>query len=205
MVAGGVFWSLTYVFIIIRGFRDRTFGMPFVALCANISWEAIFSFVHPHTPPQIYIDYVWFSLDCVIVFQFLRYGSSEFKFSKRGLCLMFAATALAASFTIYCTSGLLNDWTGAYAAFGQNLVMSGLFVAMITGRNSLRGQSFYIALFKMMGTGISSVAFYLYQPISHQTAVLPIFFVSIAVLDIAYTVLVYRRCMRQKISCLKLI
>jgi len=41
-----------------RGFKDKTFGMPFAALCANISWEAIFAFVTPHSSPQIYINYV---------------------------------------------------------------------------------------------------------------------------------------------------
>ena len=203
MEVGGLFWSLTYAFIIIRGFRDKTFGMPFVALCANIAWEAIFSFVHPHLPPQIYIDYAWFSLDCIIVFQFLRYGVSEFRFSKTKFYLLFITIAIASGYAIYYTSYALNDWQGAYVAFGQNLVMSVLFIKMIIGRNSLKGQSFYIALFKMLGTGISSVAFYLYQPISHQTIVLPAFFVSIAVCDIVYTILVYRKYREQRVSCFR--
>ncbi len=53
-IASGVFWTLTYLLIIRRGFQDKTYGMPFFALCANISWEFIFSFVLPHTPPQRY-------------------------------------------------------------------------------------------------------------------------------------------------------
>ena len=78
MVVGGLFWSATYILIIKRGFKDKTFGMPFAALCANISWEAIFSFVMPHSAPQIYINYVWFALDAVIVYQFLKFGRREF-------------------------------------------------------------------------------------------------------------------------------
>jgi hypothetical protein len=204
MIVGGIFWSLTYIFIIIRGFKDRTFGMPFVALCANIAWETIFSFVHPHLPPQIYINYAWFSLDCIIVFQFLRYGVSEFKFSKKKFYFLFGIIVTAACFVIYYTCDILNDWQGAYVAFGQDLVMSVLFIGMIINRNSLRGQSFYIALFKMIGNGIISVAFYIYQPISHQTIVLPVFYVSIFVCDIVYTILVYQKCKKQRISCLKL-
>lgn len=203
MIVGGIFWSLTYIFIIIRGFKDKTFGMPFVALCANIAWETIFSFVHPHLPPQIYINYAWFSLDCIIVFQFLKYGISEFKFSKKKFYFLFATITAAACFAIYYTSDILDDWQGAYVAFGQNLVMSVLFIGMIINRNSLKGQSFYIALFKMLGTGISSVAFYQYQPISHQTIVLPVFYVSIFACDIVYTILIYLKCKKQKISCLK--
>ncbi|MGI0075657.1 MAG: hypothetical protein ACREA5_06910 [Nitrosotalea sp.] len=205
MIVGGIFWSLTYIFVIMRGFKDKTFGMPFVALCANISWEAIFSFVHPHLQPQIYIDYIWFALDCIIVFQFLKHGISEFDFSKKKLYLLFSIITIAACFVIYYTCNILDDWQGVYVAFGQNLVMSVLFIAMITSRNSLKGQSFYIAIFKMIGTGISSVAFYLYQPISHQTIVLPVFYVSTFACDVIYTILVYQKCKKQNISCLKVL
>jgi len=205
MIVGGIFWSLTYIFIIRQGFKDKTFGMPFVALSANISWEAIFSFVQPHLPPQLYINYAWFSLDLVIVFQFFRYCKSEFpKFSAIKSRLMFLASALASSFVIYFTCYKLGDWQGAYAAFGQNLVMSILFVAMLRRRNSLRGQSFFIGLFKMLGTAISSIAFYLYQPISQQSIILPMFYVAIFVCDIIYLVLVYQKSRDANISILKI-
>ena len=39
--------------------------------------------------------------------------------------------------------------------FGQNLMMSVLFLWMFFSRDDLRGQSVYIALFKMLGTGVS--------------------------------------------------
>jgi hypothetical protein len=44
MIVGGIFWSLTYILIIRRGFIDKTYSMPLATLSANISWEAIFSF-----------------------------------------------------------------------------------------------------------------------------------------------------------------
>lgn len=45
MLGSGAFWTLTYVLMIRRGFVDRTYGMPLVALGANVSWEFIFSFL----------------------------------------------------------------------------------------------------------------------------------------------------------------
>ena len=203
MVIGGVFWSATYILIIVRGFKDKTFGMPFVALCANIAWEAVFSFVHPHSPPQLYVDYAWFFLDCVIVFQFFRFGPSELRLSKLRAYPMFAGVAVAAGLVIYFASDALSDWHGAYVAFGQNLVMSVLFIGFIRGRKDLRGQSLPIALLKMTGTAIASGAFYLYQPISHQTIVLPVFFVSIFAFDLAYTILVYQKCRKEAIPRLR--
>ena len=52
------------------------------------------------------------------------------------------------------------DWQGAYAPFGQNLMMSVLFLWMFFSRDDLRGQSVYIALFKMVGTGVSSLGIF---------------------------------------------
>ena len=63
MLGSGAFWALAYVLIIRRGFLDATYGMPLVALCANVSWEFIFSFVHPHGPVQRPVNIVWFLLD----------------------------------------------------------------------------------------------------------------------------------------------
>ena len=205
MVVGGIFWSLTYIFIIRHGFKDKTFGMPFVALSANISWEAIFSFVQPHYPPQLYIDYAWFSLDLVIVFQFFRYCKSEFSnISAVKSRFMFLVSVLVSSVTIYFICYKLGDWQGAYAAFGQNLIMSVLFIFMLRKRDSLRGQSLFIGLFKMFGTGISSVAFYLYQPISQQSIILPIFYVSIFACDVIYLVLIFQKSREANCSILKI-
>jgi hypothetical protein len=45
-IGSGIFWTLVYLLIIRLGFRDKTYGMPITALCANISWEFIFSFMN---------------------------------------------------------------------------------------------------------------------------------------------------------------
>jgi FtsH-binding integral membrane protein len=194
MIIGGIFWSLAYLLIIRQGFKDRTYGMPLAALCANISWEAIFAFLHPHSPPQIYINYAWFGVDTVIVFQFLRYGNKEFPNLSLGQFYLIFVFALVMSFcSILFVTYEFQDWKGAYAAFGQNLMMSILFLWMFFRRNDLRGQSIYIAILKMLGTGISSIAFYLYQPISQDSYLMPFLYLAIFISDAAYTFLVYRR------------
>lgn len=200
MMVGGLFWSATYLLMIRRGFKDKTFGMPFAALCANISWEAIFAFVTPHSTPQIYINYIWFSLDVVIVYHLLKYGKKEFpQFSSRTFYPVFIL-GLGTAFVMILTVGEeLEDSIGMYAAFGQNLMMSVLFVTMLLGRNNLRGQSIYIALFKMLGTGLSSTAFYLYRPGIQDSFLMQVLFVSIFVFDIIYFVMVYQKSKQQGI------
>ena len=194
MMLGGLFWSATYILIIRRGFKDKTFGMPMAALCANISWEMIFAFFSPHDAPQLYVNYIWFSLDVVIVIQFLKYGKKEFPNISRWQ--FFAIFALGISIAIPMVLAVnyqLEDNVGAYAAFGQNLMMSILFVTMLINRKGIEGQSFYIALFKMIGTGLSSIAFYLYRPIAQDSILLQFLFIAIFVLDLIYTVGIYRK------------
>ena len=191
---GGLFWSATYILIIRRGFKDKTFGMPMAALCANISWEAIFAFVTPHGAPQLYVNYIWFALDAVIVVQFLKYGKKEFPNIARWQ--FYAAFALGLSIAIPMILAVnyeLEDTVGAYAAFGQNLMMSVLFVMMLINRKGISGQSFYIALFKMIGTGLSSTAFYFFRPGTQESVLLPLLFVTIFVFDLIYTVGIYRK------------
>lgn len=195
MIVGGIFWSLTYILIIRRGFKDKTYSMPLAALCANISWEAIFSFIHPHSPPQLYINYIWFLLDAIIVLQFLKFGKFEFpKFSIRQFYSVFLMALITAFFLVLFITYEFNDFKGAYSAFGQNLMMSILFITMLLSRNDLRGQSIYIALFKMLGTGISSLAFYLYQPIAQGSFLFAFLFVSIFIYDLIYSGIIYQKC-----------
>ena len=192
LILGGIFWILTYAFIISKGYKDKTYGMPLLALCANISWEFIFSFLLPHSPPQLYINYLWFVLDVIIVFQFFKYYKNEFpNLSSLTLCIVFGIS-VASAFSIILSGGIfLGDVDGVYAAFGQNLLMSVLFVVMFFKRgNTLRGQSIFIAIFKMAGTGLTSIHFYLFEPVSQSLFVLPLLFISIFFFDLFYTVLI---------------
>ncbi len=193
MLGSGAFWTFTYALMIRRGFLDKTYGMPLVALCANISWEFIFSFLYPHGPVQRPDNIVWFSLDLIILFQLLRYGPREFDdLSKRVFYAMFGM-ALATSFcAVLSVTYEFDDWDGAYSAFGQNLLMSVLFVAMLRARGAPRGQSVPIAVFKMLGTGLASAAFYLYSPLSEGSVLLPFLYVATLVFDLIYVVAMVR-------------
>lgn len=197
-LGSGIFWTLTYILIIWLSFRDKTYGMPFFALCLNISWEFIFSFILPHRPIQRTIDIVWFSFDMIILFQLLRYGSREFPNVPKPAFYTAFLFVLATCFcTVLFISYEFNDLRGVYAAFGQNLLMSILFINMLYQRQSLRGQSVWIAICKLVGTALASLAFYLYARVSHGSILLPFFYVAILVYDIIYVGLVL---MQQKVE-----
>ncbi len=192
MLGSGAFWALAYLLIIRRGFLDATYGMPLVALCANVSWEFIFSFVHPHGPVQRPVNIVWFLLDLIILFQLLRYGPRDFAGLSKGAFYTMFGLALVTSFcTVLFVTYEFDDWDGAYSAFGQNLLMSVLFIMMLYARRSLRGQSVPIAISKMLGTALASLAFYLYSPLSEGSILLPFFYVAILVFDLVYVVMAW--------------
>jgi hypothetical protein len=206
LTIGGIFWILTYIFIISKGFRDKTYGMPIIALCANISWEFIFSFLLPHYPPQLFINYLWFGLDIIIVFQFFKYYKNEFPtLSSLKIYSVFGLLTITAFSTILLCAILLGDNRGVYTAFVQNFLMSILFVVMFFKRGKgLRGQSIYIAVFKMLGTGLISTYFYLYDPVSQASFVLPTLFALIFVSDLLYVILIASKYKKDNIPMLKI-
>src|SRR5919205_4690336 len=191
MVGSGVLWTLTYLLIIREGFLDRTYGMPLVALCANLSWEFIFSFVYPHDLPQRAVNVAWLSFDLVILLQLLGQGPREFAALPGRLFYAMFALALATSFCAVLAVTLeFDDFDGVYSAFSQNLMMSILFIAMLYSRRSLRGQSVWIALLKMAGTALASLAFYFYNPDYGGSILLPFLYVAILVYDGIYVALI---------------
>jgi hypothetical protein len=196
MVGCGVLWTLAYLLIIRRGLLDRTYGMPLVALCANLSWEFIFSFVYPHDLPQRAVNVVWFSFDLVILLQVLRYGPREFAgLTGRALYAMLTLALATSLGVVLSITYEFDDFDGAYSAFGSNLIMSGLFLTMLRARRSLRGQSVWIALSKMGGTALASCAFYFYNPDYAGSVLLPFIYVAILVFDGIYAgaVIAYAR------------
>ncbi len=179
--ASSLFWTIAYALIIRRGAKDRTFGMPLTALGANLAWEVIFlieTLKHDAFDARLAMILPWTLLDVAIVFQCFRYGRSDFKqpiatkYFHVGLVLILA-TAAAVLFSFVRET---RDAIGWYAAFGQNLMMSALFVAMVLRRGTLRGQSVYIALSKLLGTFFAFVMALFWSPATlheHWTSLLP--------------------------------
>lgn len=190
-IGSGFFWTFTYILIIRRGFIDKCCGMPLIALCANISWEFIFSFVFPHKLPQLYINYVWLFFDVGIFIQYLYFGRKFLAsyLSKNLFYPTLFLTLVLSYFGIIAICYEFKDSNGIYAAFVQNLVMSVLFFSFLK-RESCKGQSLYIALFKMIGTIFASLLFYLHYPNSYLLIFL---FISIFIVDIIYTFLLYSK------------
>lgn len=198
----GIFWITAYYLIIYKGFKDKSYGMPLIALAGNISWEFIFSFIYPqigepHGSMQLPVNITWFFLDVLILYQYIKYGKNEFE--TRWPNWLFFPTILVSIFVAFWLELLIinefNDNIGIYTAFGANLVISITFIQMLLQRNSLKGQSIYIGISKMLGTFFSYFMVYPYVPDSKLVLML---WISCFVFDLTYCIMIFY--IKRKIS-----
>lgn len=182
-----IFWTIVYMLIIYKGFRDHSCGMPAVSICANITWEFLFTFIMPFHPLQQIVTLIWFLLDCIILLQFLYYAKGSYP--KRTIYASIFSLLAIAFLLQYAMAIEFHDKMGIYSAFGINLLMSILFIKMLLTKD-LQGQSLTIAYFKMIGTLLASILCYSLYP---QSILLTVMYIMIFMLDIVYILLVYSK------------
>ena len=74
VLLSGIAWTITYIALVYRGIKDKSYGMPLVPLALNIAWEITFSLIYPpHTTGGLAtaINTVWMICDVGIVITFL--------------------------------------------------------------------------------------------------------------------------------------
>ena len=156
-IVSGLAWTIVYIESIRLGFTQKTYAMPVAALGLNIAWETIYG-IHGLTETidaQAVINLLWAAADVVIVYTFFRFGRAELpKFVNRPLFIGWGVVIFGTAYAVQALFIAEFGWTdGArYSAFLQNLLMSGLFIAMLIARRGIRGQSMVIAVAKWLGT-----------------------------------------------------
>jgi len=158
ILLSGIAWSIVYVESIRVGIRDKSYAMPFWALALNIAWEflhATLGLKAAGLTLQIAINFAWFLLDIGLLYTYFKFGRKYFpiQFHKVWFIpwsVIVLASAFIVQFMFIHEFGLLMG--AIYSAFLQNLLMSILFIVMLSQRNSREGQSLLIAISKCIGT-----------------------------------------------------
>lgn len=157
LLLSGFCWTITYIQLIFLGFKEKTYGMPFIALALNFSWEFLYSYIglkYYFFSVQTWITLVWLVLDILIVVTYLNYGKKYFpkhcstKYFAPWTLIIFVM-CFVLQFIFYIQFGDLGK---VYSGFLQNLIMSVLFICMLVNRNDLRGQDLIVAISKWIGT-----------------------------------------------------
>ncbi|MCU1541761.1 MAG: hypothetical protein JWM01_2708 [Arthrobacter sp.] len=192
-ILSGLAWTVVYIDAIRIGFRDRSYAIPAAALGLNLAWEAIYATrsVTTGITAQGVFNIAWGLADVVIVYTFLRFGRSELPrwVTRRifvGWALLLGVTSFAVQLLFVAEFGW--DAASRYAAFLQNLLMSGLFIAMFVARGGSRGQTLLIAVAKWIGTLAPTIVFGWY---GNSPLILGIGLLC-SVFDLAYLGLLWR-------------
>ena len=214
-LGSGVFWLLAYLLIIYRGFKDKSYGMPVVALIGNIAWEFIFGLgiesgcpatwsSCPGTVIQIR-NFIWLLFDFVILYTVLKFGrrllhrpsaallpAHRPRQHRRGRTAHLQHCCRSSGFAICGVSPSIGQMPeflpltlqggSYYTGFGLNVIMSVLFVFMMMRRNSVEGQSVYIAISKWLGS-LAAYGFMLADGI--QTPVVNVLYAVVFVFDLS--------------------
>jgi len=164
ILLGGICWTIVYIELIFWGFKEKAYGMPFIALALNFTWEALHSYLglkNDISNIQTWIILIWFILDTVIVCTYLIYGKKYFpKQSSKLYFMPWTIIIFLMSFVLqYCFVLEFGNLGKVYSAFIQNLIMSILFINMIVNRTTTAGQSLTIAINKWIGTLAFTILF----------------------------------------------
>ena len=208
--ASGIAWTVVYIALTYRGFKDKSYGMPLVPLALNFAWEMVFSLVYPPAATAtagIVINGIWMLCDIGIIATYFLYSYSYFKrryeISKMAWIAYSIATFLVA-FGIMLTGGPFLGQFSSYfqadifqgaifIAYLQNLVISVCFLLMIWERKSSEGQSLTIGVFKCIGTGLTVGIYYLFILHHGQAHLMNIIVGFTFLLDLVYIRTIYRQ------------
>lgn len=211
ILLSGIAWTITYLALAYRGFKDKSYGMPFVALALNLTWEMTFSIIYtPHANGlmTIIINTIWLICDVAILSTFLIYGYRYFKeqyLLTKSTFYMMTLIGFSICLLIMVVGGpFFADFSyfnqdyfesAKFIAFIQNAVMSVLFVSFFYSRKAnnhpIEGQSFTIAWSKLLGTSLTVGILYLSEHPDNWHFI-GIFVLTAFIFDLWYAVLIFK-------------
>jgi len=136
-IIGCVAWVIIYVNVIRRMHTVRYIEIPIMAVCANISWEFIWSFLFETNMGSLYVwGYrLWFFLDCYILYGLLKYGSKQLvqEAFRKHFHLIVGVLLACWSFMLYFYIKIYDypiSHMGAFSGYIINWMMSMLFITL---------------------------------------------------------------------------
>jgi hypothetical protein len=163
---GDLLWVVAYVFIVRAGFRDRTYGLPLLAICLNFTWEFWLTAVSPPARLSAHVLHgLWFVVDAIIVWQLFRFGRAEQRIPvvrRYFPAVVLATMAFALVGQVSLRAFLVGDEffpdvEAIGIAYFDNLVMAILLVMMYFERPNQRGLSLAAAWAMTVGTTLISI------------------------------------------------
>lgn len=192
---GALGWVVVY-FLTIRNIRKYQFvEMPVFCACGNIAWEFLWGFVFYEriNMGQLYVwSYrAWAIIDVYIFISVLRYGHKQFTLEplRRHAKAIFIGLTAAFAVIIYAfITTELDNPMGSQTSYLLNFGISILYIVLWLRLSHKEPFSKAIAWFKMLGTLMYSIYFFLAFPWNHAVTALSS---AVFVFDMIYIWMIY--------------
>ena len=145
-----IFWSLTYILLIIHSLRYKNHGIPLTAMLLNFAWEtvALYNSLHSKTfSASLLIHLAWFFLDLIMVVLFYVYETKLHENKHRKI--YFLSTYIMSTI---CFVFLFNNGYMLLSSFAIDLIMAIAFLLHLLleypNRNLL---IYFIGFSKLLG------------------------------------------------------
>ena len=154
-----IFWSITYICVIVRGFKKQKLLLPALSIYLNLGWEISSIFINGG-----WKNWLWMLLDCLIFVLLIaqkRRGLSEEKKSSKTIIGIVFLTLSTVAFAIVFSSSQNGM---VVSSFVIDIVMAiGFLITMIIFPQN--GRSIPIAVTKLIGDFCAWQHYRLYLPI----------------------------------------
>lgn len=174
-----IFWSITYICVIVRGFKGEKLLLPSLSIYLNLGWEICSIFVNNN-----WKNWLWLLLDCVIFIIMIiqkRNGFAEEKKSSKTIIAIVVLTLTVANFTLVFSTenGML------FSSFAIDIIMAVGFLAMmlISPQN---GRSIPIAVTKLIGDFCAWQYYRSYAPLINTIGI------TVLILNCVYLLLSFK-------------
>ena len=164
-MSGFALWVVAYIHIIKNTYKYGFNEMPMLVATGNWAWEFIWSFLFKGDlgNPFMWGCRMWFFLDIVINYTSYRYGKNKVPSpAPSNLHKPLYIFSYIAWFAIVYAMGREGDdnQLGVLSALVINVAMSALYVYQLFAAPERRGKgiSYHVAWYKMVGTGVISLA-----------------------------------------------
>ena len=160
VIISGIAWTIVYIELIRKGFKDKACGMPLFALTLNFAWEVLYaldglfiskSFILAQTIANV----VWAFFDIFILVTWFKYGKKYMSENAKKYFISYTILALIVGFVMqiaFYVSCNTKEIASIYSAYAQNVAMSIMFVITLFRRGNTKGVSLIAAISKCIGT-----------------------------------------------------
>ncbi|KAI1366911.1 hypothetical protein F5Y08DRAFT_300017 [Xylaria arbuscula] len=155
-IGGGTLWTIAYVLYIVQARKDKSYGMPLVALCANMGWELAYSVFYPLSYIETASLLLWVLIDLGLVFATVKFGVKQWSLAVIIGVGCVASLVIHCGFIKMCASRVeASFWSG----FACQSLLGVLSVIQIVSRGHTNGHSRVIWLCRWAGSSLATIVF----------------------------------------------